>query len=328
MNIFDNSDSWEEVAQQGVAHSFRRRRCADKLIHDHFLALDEYEHYVYMLRMPGDTTLSCIQGLPEVSGCMNGVLNIVSESYFTLTLKNNEDWGIFKLLVQMLIQEVELTNGQQKALLRAINTVLSRCRSFFKKKANGLSRSQALGLIGELSFLQNYVIPAIGWDEGLSCWRGPLGSPQDFAVKDTCIEIKTTESAEKQEIKISNLEQLEPINGTGYLYVLSIGTGAEHMSGSVCLRHLVENISKGFMDNTGDDGMFKQLLAVLGYAPEAVEANRFYTGLEQTFYLLSPDFPRLTPANVPSGITSAQYTIALYNCKNFISKPDWIENDN
>lgn len=328
MNVFDNSNSWLEMGQQGSPLSFRRRRCSDSLKHDHFLALDTCDRYLYMLRMPNDITDVSIQCLPSVSGCINMVFSDTSGSYFCLILKKNDDWPVFKLLIQMLIKELEQTKYQQKAFLRTINSVLTRCRSFFKNKSNGLTRSQALGLLGELFFLQNYVIPVIGWSEAISCWRGPLGNPQDFTVGDTCIEIKTTESSEKHEVRISNLDQLDPMNGEVYLYVLCVGSGAQHMSGSTCLKCVQEELSEGFKENTGDDSMLIRLLSILGYSPSCPEANRYYTLTGQTFYAIEKDFPRLSHTSIPNGITSAQYTISLDTCKHFIKQPDWISHVN
>jgi len=53
-----------------------------------------------------------------------------------------------------------------------------------------LTRQQIIGLIGELLFLRDIIMQAIG-NRGDFCWRGPFGDEQDFVYGEWIFEVKT-----------------------------------------------------------------------------------------------------------------------------------------
>ena len=57
-----------------------------------------------------------------------------------------------------------------------------------------LSVERIRGLIGELLFIQKYLIPEYGPQKSLEYWKGPLGADQDFRTENTWYEIKTIAS--------------------------------------------------------------------------------------------------------------------------------------
>lgn len=65
----------------------------------------------------------------------------------------------------------------------------------FAKNNNGLLSAQEIkGLIGELCFLQKYMIPVFGEEKAIGCWVGPDMADQDFVCDGTWYEVKSTVS--------------------------------------------------------------------------------------------------------------------------------------
>ena len=65
-----------------------------------------------------------------------------------------------------------------------------------------------MGLIGELLFLRDYMIPTYGEDNALLSWSGSELTHKDFSLKDCWYEVKAI-STGKGSVRISSLEQLQ-----------------------------------------------------------------------------------------------------------------------
>lgn len=87
----------------------------------------------------------------------------------------------------------------------------------------GISQQAAIGLLGELMFLQQIltVVPqGPGRIAALQTWRGHADSARDFVGRKADVEVKATSRASSHH-HIANLEQISA--GLGQLYILSIG---------------------------------------------------------------------------------------------------------
>lgn len=327
MNFFDSLNSWKEISstppRQGEI--YRRRILADSL-YDHFIGIDDEGRYMYMLKLP-DTPESGSEQL-SINGCYATLERLSNDWYFCLRLKDSRDWAIFKLACQVLIQTLEEQFSiNTKNTLQQVSRVLKKCTLFFKKQSSGLTRSSATGLIGELLFLKNYIVPKVGWACSLNCWKGPTGAPQDFAIEDTVVEIKTTESADTNKVTISNAEQLAPLNTQGFLFVQALSAGICQKEDAITLCSLVKEIEAKMFDATGDSSLLLVYLNQLGYSPDSEEAHRPYQIVGETFYALKDNFPKITPEMLPVGISSIKYTIDLNVCQKYITLPDWITHE-
>ena len=327
MNFFDSLNSWKEISpslpKQGEI--YRRRILADSL-YDHFIGIDDEGRYMYMLKLPDAPESDFEQ--PSINGCHATLERLSCDWHFCLRLKDSREWAIFKLACQVLIRTLEEHFSQNtQNTLQQVSRILKKCTLFFKKQSSCLTKSSASGLIGELLFLKNYIVPKVGWACSLNCWKGPTGAPQDFAVADTVIEIKTTESADTNKVTISNAEQLAPCNTQGFLFVQALSSGISQSEDAITLCSLVREIEAEMYNATGDTSLLLVYLTQLGYTADAEEAHRPYQILGETFYALKDNFPRITPEMLPIGISSIKYTIDLNVCKKYITLPDWITHE-
>ena len=112
-----------------------------------------------------------------------------------MLLKEDGNWEIFLSLCNDLIQATRQTDDTSSAV-KAILRRLTRWQEFLKKsRINVLSEEEIKGLIGELIFIKNHLIPAFGNDQAIKYWQGPEGLPQDFNVNDSAIEVKCQNGA-------------------------------------------------------------------------------------------------------------------------------------
>lgn len=326
MNITDSSNPWERITKPASCQDCRLLRCSATLKYDHYYGVTYLGHYLYLLRFPSVVSSDDIEKLPIVSGCFRALLESSDGTYFRLSLQNETKWPIFKMLILMIIEETEkVRDADVHRLLSAIDRVMRRCCSFFREKKDDFTRNKAVGLLGELLLLRDYVIPVTGWNDALGCWKGPLGAPQDFVVKGTCVEVKTTEAGSRDQIEITSLDQLSPVVGDAYLHVIVLSKSDCDTAQSVSLRAVADELKEGFVKYAGDDEMFSQLLELVGYTPESHESIVNYQIQSRMFYLVGDDFPRITRATVPQGILSAKYTISLHMCAKFNQQPGWVK---
>jgi len=86
---------------------------------------------------------------------------------------------------------------------------LSLWSGFLQQQGGEPDARTVRGLYGELRFLEDLLVPAVGWRTALQAWTGPTGAPNDVVLPGVRVEVKTT-TPEDQMAVISSLEQLDP----------------------------------------------------------------------------------------------------------------------
>ena len=76
----------------------------------------------------------------------------------------------------------------------------------FSQKKELISDEQIKGLIGELLFLTDNMIPNYGETRAIQAWSGQEMTRKDFSIDDTWVEVKTIDFG-KPTVVISSLEQ-------------------------------------------------------------------------------------------------------------------------
>ncbi|MES2019221.1 MAG: PD-(D/E)XK motif protein [Pseudomonadota bacterium] len=175
------------------------------------------------------------------------------------------------------------------------------------RAAEGLTYSQAVGLLGELMVVEQFL------GEGLANpltlirgWRGPNGDARDIGFNGTRIEVKTRHATRSVALKISSLSQLDDC-GDHVHVVLNRVSPADP---GVSLVVLVEGISNFLLPYPSAASEFERKLELAGFNSESPVSTRTFVLDERLVFDVRNAFPRLTPANVPLGIVSASYEIA------------------
>lgn len=180
-------------------------------------------------------------------------------------------------------------------------------RKMFNRNSHLLDENEIMGLIGELLFLRDFIMPAYGTAKGLSSWSGQEKTKKDFSVEDTWYEIKTIHYG-KDSVRISSLEQLDSVVD-GHLVVYQLERMSTAFSG-ITLNSLCQEILSCLTSNETKD-IFLEKLSNAGYTFES-EYNEFVFDEKQIEkYSVGKDFPKLMRDKLPDAITKVQYDLLL-----------------
>ena len=198
--------------------------------------------------------------------------------------------------------------------LAAIMSTIRRWRGFWEKGGEGeLTRSQLVGLLGEVWILRHVLIPELGAG-AIDRWLGPNGERHDFQGRAVHIEVKVTEK-QIPLYHVSSLEQMEvPEDKTLYVAALMIRGEA---GGSVDLVSEVRGCETALSEDLSKLEEFQAKLAAVGYRRESETDYRKYRFIVRSadLYAVNEDFPSLTHSSVvvPTGVSGVEYQIDLSN---------------
>lgn len=209
----------------------------------------------------------------------------------------------------------EAVGEQTGGAVREVRSVLESWRWFWRSELRTLTAERALGLFGELWFLNRWApFPA-----ALRTWEGPAGNRHDFAAPAISVECKTsrlkTEGAATHQI--AGLDQLDAPE-TGDLFLFSLQVVADPLAGN-SLSGLIE-ATVGELD--GDQAaldFLSERLAASGWSPEmAPDHTQTYRVAGERLFSVTPGFPRLVPSSfprgIPSGVDQVRYRLDLAAC--------------
>lgn len=234
---------------------------------------------------------------------------------FTLrfSLENSDLLEYFCTFCQDLLDSVKVTSEDETAY----HTLRSRYyswRQLFRPDNARLTEVEIMGLIGELLFLKDYMIPERGIDVALESWVGPEKTHKDFSDQQDWFEVKTI-SFGKESVHISSIEQLDSdLDGVLVVYEL------EKMSPSfegIRLNQLVNSIIS-LLINASQREIFMAKLQLFGFDfSNENDTIVFALRGKHTYRVDTKDFPRLQRALLPDAITRAQYEILLTKIEPF-----------
>jgi len=229
------------------------------------------------------------------------------------SLENNDLLEYFCTFCQDLLDSVKVTSEDESAY----HTLRSRYyswRQLFRPDNGRMTEAEIMGLIGELLFLRDYMIPERGIDMALESWMGPEKTHKDFSCQQDWFEIKTI-SFGKESVRISSVEQLDSdIEGALIVYEL------EKMSPSfdgIKINQLVNSII-ALLKNPSQRELFMAKLQLYSFEFSNENDNLVFA-LKNTYkYRIDVvDFPRLHRSLLPNAITRVQYDLLLSEIESF-----------
>ena len=237
------------------------------------------------------------------------------EDLFTLrfSLENNDLLEYFCTFCQDLLDSVMVTTEDETAY----HTLRSRYyswRQLFRPDNARMTESEVMGLIGELLFLKDYMIPERGIDVALESWMGPEKTHKDFSDQQDWFEVKTI-SFGKESVRVSSIEQLDSeIDGCLVVYEL------EKMSPSfdgIRLNQLANSII-ALLSNASQREIFMAKLQLFGF-DFSNENDNFVFALrnEHRYRVDTETFPRIHRDILPDAITRVQYELLLTEIESF-----------
>ena len=157
-----------------------------------------------------------VKDVPSLEGIATSCESSPDDKFsLRLTLENAEDLPLFSALSQDLTSATSICQMEDNDAGAAIVvTRLIRWQKMLKKRRSRLlSKSEIVGLFGEVSFLVNVLFESISISSAVKSWRGGFGDEQDFAFNNLIIEAKTVGATSDATIRISSEHQLDTASG-------------------------------------------------------------------------------------------------------------------
>ena len=316
---------WNEISQPSREITARRISAEHPL--DLFWARDHQGNYLFIYEFLSETTTPKVD-FPNLVG-ITVVLaneNITQEKkQLILLLNDKEDWEIFLSLCNDLVQATNDAKNQSPPV-QIILRRLEYWQEFLKNKGNNLlGEEKILGLIGELIFINHYLIPAFGVGQSIRFWHGPEGAPQDFNVNENAIEVKCKLGTTSPKVKISSVDQLCSQLPSMHLFVVILGDALINDPDLINLPSLVSLIrNKLKLDAPDQIERFNNHLHRVGYFESDYYLAFNYVLADQKMYLVKDGFPRICSKDLHSAITNLTYSINLSECAQFENYPEWM----
>lgn len=242
----------------------------------------------------------------------------VKPEYNTIrfSLKNDSMKGLFYVFCLDIIEQTRNLDNDSLGYKTITDRYAQWKRLFVASKKDLLTEPQIMGLIGELLFLRDVLGKEIGLSKALHSWSGQELTHKDFSMENTWYEIKTI-GCGQQNIKISSLEQLDSVYD-GEIVVYFIEKMSSTYNG-ITLNKLICDIANLF-DGIEDRDLFYAKVSLQGYEYNDYYDEYVFEKKDLIRYLVTDQFPRLTPGVLPKGIAKASYEIALLEISQFIKK--------
>lgn len=211
----------------------------------------------------------------------------------------------FCIFVNDIIEYTSHLGKNSKKGYETICNVYFAWQKMFKAQRGIMGEEKIKGLIGELLFLKQEMIPQLGVSSALGAWSGPDSTKKDFSVASTWYEVKTIDFG-KPTVSISSIEQLQSPH-IGTLVIYQVEKMSPEFQG-VSLNTLVNEIVDLITILTDKDVFFDKLQEV-GYSFTTQYDNYVYEVKLQRKYEVRAGFPILDRKKIPKPIVKATYEI-------------------
>ena len=221
------------------------------------------------------------------------------------------------ILFSKIILEITQSSTSSQDAISTIAQKIKQFERFISSANKKFTFEKRMGLMGELYFMKNFLMPRFNIEECINSWKGPHNSSQDFIFPNFRFEIKTS-SKENNSVKISSLNQLDPTQNNLFLVRNYI---SENNTLGISFSRMISSIDFRIKKVASDLSVqFHSLVRQYGYAIE--DENEYsqykYILSGRNFYNIDQDFPSINNENAPSSITHASYDLDLNQCSNWL----------
>jgi hypothetical protein len=272
------------------------------------------------VRVPNRDWALLVQGTQQVEDrdllLANGLICRTRGGTVEIVASPETDRLLFCTLLADLLGQLDLpTNTPTTSLVRRLNAWR---RMLGRGLPTGLSPEARIGLYGELLVLREVLLPPLG-PAAIRAWLGPSGAAQDFVHGQAAVEVKTVSPRSPQHCRINNEHQLDSTDlETLFLVHQVVNTSREGTS----LEELVDDLRENPQVRT-ELSCFENCLLEAGWldAHRDQYVNDRYVLVRRQPFRVNATFPRMIPADLPTGVSGVSYLVDLSTCAaNFVDE--------
>lgn len=238
---------------------------------------------------------------PEIASTkairVSGVQEADDAHWMFFDLLEQSASAVYFTLCDDLVAALESSRAKDEAsAVMCLKNRFTAWRKMFRQERGSLSEEQVVGLLGELYFMDRFLIPEIGAVRAVKAWSGIDGTSKDFSDGGRWYEVKAA-SLGVNSVKISSLAQLSS-DVPGALVVVRYETMSQGYDDPNCT---VFRIFKRIMASIEDYAVRAAFLTKLvSYGFDVVqetEGNR-YRVADMGFYKVDETFPRIQEKDI------------------------------
>jgi hypothetical protein len=188
---------------------------------------------------------------------------------------------------------------------------LKRWRALLERDQAGLSRSELLGLVGELVTLECRLIPELGAEAAVASWRGPFGASHDFLLPDGSRTETKTIAWQADSVRISSLAQLDLQAGPITLAVVRVQLVESTAAGAITAPRLIDKLRAELGKRIIAARGFEEGLIAFGWHEHSRHDEVAVRIVRVEAHLLDDSFPRIVAAMMPTGVSNVAYDALL-----------------
>lgn len=286
---------------------------------DFRIGRDNRGHYVFLL--DADRPVGGVPTLPKVMGITieleeprSGRLRLV------LLLQDEADLQNFALMCTglMLATQSSTTQRTSEGFVRTLAEIHRWHEMLKRRQEKRLTKSERIGLVGELMFLRDELLPRIGITPALHAWTGHEKHEQDFVIGSTIFEVKTQVVTADRMISISSEDQLDPVQGKIMICNQGIAPTLQSSFGS-CTLNSIANELAGIAKDDGATASNLLEIGLLGggYEPHPEYDDETWTLVDRSLLEVRDDFPRIERGELRSGVQQVRYKVSVSDCQPF-----------
>ncbi len=320
MSMTDNP--WTPIARPADPANYSVRRTDPSHPFEFFWGRDYLQRCLLIMQFDQfsrDRRLS----LPVVKGLelTEHLIPDTGRQQIVLALREQVNSDLFFRLCCDLLDATRHCPDESTALGTTINR-LWRWQQLMKQgRTDKLTEEEQKGLIGELVFLRDILLPRFEPMEAISFWQGPIGGEgeKDFSVSNTAVEIKTRAGTSPARVRISSEGQLDTGNYARlFLVVHELSRSSGGQPDSFSLDDLVKQMRDTLMGRQPESlDLFEGRLTSWGYSDLHDYEKDLFLLLGQSTFAVEDSFPRLVPGSLPAGVRELNYTLDLSACRDF-----------
>jgi hypothetical protein len=272
-----------------------------------YVGKDEYGRYSFDFRGIFKAARTNSSEVISVTHISNG-----NENYLRFSLENPELLEYFCTFCEDLVESTSVIVDDETAY-KTLRSRYFSWKQLFRPNHGNLTEIEVMGLIGELLFLRDEMIPQRGIEAALDSWTGPEKTHKDFSFENDWYEVKTINSG-KESVRISSIEQLDGPN-RGFLVVYILEKMSPSYNG-IKLNVLVNSIISIIKESCHKE-LFMAKLSLFGFDFSPENDNYVYNLKSCTKYEVEDEFPRIKKETLPESVIKVQYEIILSDLEQF-----------
>jgi len=235
------------------------------------------------------------------------------EKCLRFSLENQDLLDCFSIFCEDLITSTSVITDDEIAY-QTLRARYFSWKQLFKPNHGNLTEFEIMGLVGELLFLRDMMIPIKGIDAALDSWTGPEKTHKDFSYESEWYEVKTINFG-KESVHISSIEQLDG-NEQGQLVIYTLERMSPSFDG-IRLNALVYDIISSLKSPIHKE-IFLAKIELYGFDFSPDNDNYVYDLKKVSKYIVDEcQFPRLKRSQLPESIIKVQYDIELSQIEQF-----------